>query len=278
MRLMCIQGLNRLKFQAMNRDRTAQQSPSILLLEAPMSARTTHHRLQVDAALAQFIDTEVLPGTGISPASFWAGFDAIAHDLAPKNRALLAERDRLQAEIDAWHEAHPGPIADMPAYKAFLTRIGYLVEPRAGPGDHGERGCRAGTAGRAATGGAILNARYALNAANARWGSLYDALYGTDALPSLRAHTSRCLQPVRGAQVIAYARRVLDQAAPLAVGTHADAVGYRVEGGQPSSRSGRHGHTPGRPDRLRRLPGRCRQPQQRALRPPRPAPGPAHRP
>ncbi|MEO3689955.1 malate synthase G [Roseateles paludis] len=199
-----------------------------------MSARTTHHRLQVDAALAQFIDAEVLPGTGVSPASFWAGFDAIAHDLAPKNRALLAERDRLQAEIDAWHEAHPGPIADMPAYKAFLTRIGYLVEPPAQvqattANVDAELAQQAGPQLVVP----ILNARYALNAANARWGSLYDALYGTDALPELEGATrAGTYNPVRGAQVIAYARRVLDQAAPLAVGTHADATGYRVEGGQ----------------------------------------------
>ena len=91
-----------------------------------MTERTIHHRLQVATPLAQFIDARVLPGTGVAPATFWAGFDAIVRDLAPKNIALLAERDRLQTEIDAWHLAHPGPIADMPAYRAFLTRIGYL--------------------------------------------------------------------------------------------------------------------------------------------------------
>ncbi|MFT7722161.1 MAG: malate synthase G [Roseateles sp.] len=197
-------------------------------------SRTSLHRLQVDADLARFIDTEVLPGTGVAPGAFWAGFSAIAHELAPKNRALLAERDRLQAELDAWHQAHPGPITDMPAYQAFLKRIGYLVEPPAQ--------VRASTANvdaeLAQQAGPqlvvpILNARYALNAANARWGSLYDALYGTDAIPEADGATrAGAYNPVRGAKVIAVARRVLDQAAPLAQGSHADATGYRVEGGR----------------------------------------------
>lgn len=196
--------------------------------------RTTLHRLQVDADLARFIGTEVLPGTGLAPDTFWAGFSQIAHDLAPKNRALLAERDRLQAELDAWHEAHPGPIADMPAYRAFLTRIGYLVEPPAQvqattANVDAELAVQAGPQLVVP----ILNARYALNAANARWGSLYDALYGTDAIPETDGATrTGAYNPVRGAKVIAYARQVLDQAAPLAGGSHAEATGYRVEGGQ----------------------------------------------
>jgi malate synthase len=197
-------------------------------------SRTSLHRLQVDADLARFIDTEVLPGTGMAADAFWAGFSRIAHELAPKNRALLGERDRLQAEIDAWHEAHPGPIADMPAYRAFLTRIGYLVEPPA----HVQTTTANVDAELALQAGPqlvvpILNARYALNAANARWGSLYDALYGTDAIPETDGATREgAYNPVRGAKVIAFARHVLDQAAPLAAGSHADATGYRVEGGQ----------------------------------------------
>jgi malate synthase len=200
--------------------------------------RTPLHRLQVDADLARFIDAEVLPGTGVDRDAFWAGFSRIAHELAPRNRALLAERDRLQAELDGWHEAHPGPIQDMPAYRDFLTRIGYLVEAPAQ--------VRATTANvdaeLALQAGPqlvvpILNARYALNAANARWGSLYDALYGTDALPETDGATRRAADgsaynPVRGTRVVAYARQVLDQAAPLAEGTHGQAVGYRIEGGQ----------------------------------------------
>ncbi|MDG0856515.1 malate synthase G [Roseateles puraquae] len=196
--------------------------------------RTSLHRLQVDADLARFIDTEVLPGTGVAPDAFWAGFSALAHELAPKNRALLAERDRLQAELDAWHEAHPGPITDMPAYQDFLKRIGYLVDAPAQvkattANVDAELAIQAGPQLVVP----ILNARYALNAANARWGSLYDALYGTDAIPETDGATREGgYNPVRGAKVIAFARQVLDQAAPLASGSHADATGYRVEGGQ----------------------------------------------
>jgi malate synthase len=91
-----------------------------------MTTRTTLHRLQVATPLVRFIDDQVLPGTGIAPEKFWAGFDALVHELAPKNVALLAERDRLQAAIDQWHRAHPGPITDMPAYRGFLEQIGYL--------------------------------------------------------------------------------------------------------------------------------------------------------
>jgi malate synthase len=144
----------------------------------------------------------VLPGTGITAAAFWAGFDAIVRDLAPRNAALLAERDRLQAEIDAWHRAHPGPITDMPAYRAFLQRIGYLQPQcrhrcrRAPPTWTPNWRCRPGRSWWCR----ILNARYALNAANARWGSLYDALYGTDALPETGGAergnpTTRCAAP-----------------------------------------------------------------------------------
>jgi malate synthase len=200
--------------------------------------RTPLHRLQVDADLARFIDAEVLPGTGVDRDTFWAGFSRIAHELAPMNRALLAERDRLQAELDGWHEAHPGPIQDMPAYRDFLTRIGYLVQAPAQ--------VRATTANvdaeLALQAGPqlvvpILNARYALNAANARWGSLYDALYGTDAIPESDGATRQgadgsAYNPVRGARVVAFARQVLDQAAPLAEGSHAQAVEYRIEGAQ----------------------------------------------
>ncbi|MGQ3052632.1 MAG: malate synthase G [Roseateles sp.] len=196
--------------------------------------RTHLHRLQVDADLARFIDTEVLPGTGIATDAFWAGFSALAHELAPKNRALLAERDRLQAELDAWHEAHPGPITDMPAYRGFLSRIGYLVEAPAqvqATTTHvdAELALQAGPQLVVP----ILNARYALNAANARWGSLYDALYGTDAIPETDGATREgAYNPVRGGRVVAYARQVLDQAAPLAEGSHGQAVAYRVEGAQ----------------------------------------------
>jgi len=199
-----------------------------------MTARTSVHRLSVATELYRFIEERVLPGTGVSSDAFWRGFDALVHDLAPKNQALLAERDRLQAELDRWHQAHPGPIQDMKAYRTFLEQIGYLVPPPAG--------VRATTANvdaeLALQAGPqlvvpILNARYALNAANARWGSLYDALYGTDAIPEAGGcERGPGYNEVRGAKVIAYARQVLDQAAPLAQGSHADAVGYAVENGR----------------------------------------------
>ena len=192
--------------------------------------RTPIHRLQVATPLYQFVNEQVLPGTGLDSAQFWAGFDAIVADLAPKNIALLAERDRLQTELDAWHQAHPGPIADMPAYRAFLEKIGYLVPP--------PQGTQATTANvdaeLAQQAGPqlvvpILNARYALNAANARWGSLYDALYGTDAISEADgAEKAGGYNPVRGGKVIAFARQFLDNAAPLAEGSHADATGYSV--------------------------------------------------
>jgi malate synthase len=199
-----------------------------------MSTRTARHRLQVATPIVRFIEDRVLPGTGVDSAAFWAGFDAIAHELAPKNAALLAERDRLQTELDGWHRAHPGPITDMPAYRAFLERIGYLV-PAPGPVQASTSNVDAELALQAGPQLVvpILNARYALNAANARWGSLYDALYGTDAISEADgAERSGAYNPVRGAQVIAFARRVLDQAAPLAGASHKDVAGYRIEGGR----------------------------------------------
>ena len=196
--------------------------------------RTAIHSLQVDTGLQRFIDDEVLPGTGVDSPRFWAGFDAIVRTLAPRNAALLAERDRLQAELDAWHEAHPGPIGDMPAYRAFLSRIGYLAA-RPGPvactTTHVDDELARLAGPQLVV--PILNARYALNAANARWGSLYDALYGTDVIPeSGGAEKGASYNPVRGQKVIDYARKVLDQAAPLAKGSHRDAAAYRVEGGR----------------------------------------------
>lgn len=195
--------------------------------------RTLIHSLQVDAALARFIDDEVLPGTGIERAAFWAGFDAIVRELAPRNAALLAERDRLQAEIDAWHKAHPGPINDMAGYRGFLERIGYLVpQPAQVQATTANVDAELATQAGPQLVVPILNARYALNAANARWGSLYDALYGTDALPEDGgAERAGGYNPVRGAKVIAFARRFLDDAAPLAEGSHANSTAYVVVDG-----------------------------------------------
>ena len=199
-----------------------------------MTERTTAHRLQVATELHRFIEDRVLPGTGIRPAKFWKGFDAIVADLAPKNLALLAERDRLQSELDAWHGAHPGPIQDMPAYRAFLTRIGYLV-PEPGKVKISTTQVDAELAKQAGPQLVVpvLNARYALNAANARWGSLYDALYGTDVISEADGcEKGRGYNPKRGAKVIEYARHVLDRTAPLRRGSHLDSVGYRIKDGK----------------------------------------------
>src|SRR5574343_880884 len=199
-----------------------------------MTQRTHTGRLQVASNLYQFIDTQVLPGTGVSSERFWAGFDAIVADLAPKNAALLAERDRLQTELDNWHTAHPGPVQDMAAYRAFLEQIGYLVPvPKKVKATTKNVDDELATQAGPQLVVPILNARYALNAANARWGSLYDALYGTDAISEEGgAEKGKGYNPVRGAKVIAFARQVLDDNAPLASGSHKDATGYRVEGGQ----------------------------------------------
>jgi len=202
-----------------------------------MTDRVTVHGLQVATSLHRFIEEKVLPGTGIEPAEFWAGFDAIVADLAPKNAQLLAERERLQSEIDAWHKANPGPIRGMKKYKAFLQKIGYLVpvpeKVRATTKNvDAELALQAGPQLVVP----ITNARYALNAANARWGSLYDALYGTDVLPESDGATKagpngESYNPVRGAKVIEYARYVLDRCAPLKKGSHLDATAYRVADG-----------------------------------------------
>ena len=199
-----------------------------------MTERVTLGRLQVAANLQRFIEDEVLPGTGVEAAAFWAGFDQLVHDLAPKNRALLAERDRLQAELDKWHKANPGPVSDMPAYRTFLESIGYL-QPEPGEVKISTSNVDSEIATQAGPQLVVPigNARYALNAANARWGSLYDALYGTDAISEENgAQKGPGYNEVRGAKVIAFARNVLDQAAPLAEGSHADATNYRVQDGQ----------------------------------------------
>jgi malate synthase len=199
-----------------------------------MTERTACHRLQVATELHQFIEERVLPGTGIKSKAFWKGFDAIVAEFAPRNMALLAERDRLQAEQDAWHKAHPGPITDMDAYRKFLEKIGYLV-----PVPKKVRCTTARVDAELAVQAGpqlvvpVLNARYALNAANARWGSLYDALYGTDVIAETDgAHKGQGYNPVRGAKVINYARHVLDRTVPLRRGSHVDSVAYRIKDGK----------------------------------------------
>ena len=199
-----------------------------------MTDYVTRGRLQVAAVLDRFIAEEALPGTDLDPEAFWNGVDELVHDLAPRNRKLLETRDALQQKLDDWHRAHPGPVRDHSGYLAFLRETGYLVDPPAQT--------RASTANVdpevAVQAGPQLvvpvsNARYALNAANARWGSLYDALYGTDAIPdSDGAERGSEYNPARGEKVIAYARDLLDRAAPLADGSHRDATGYRIDDGE----------------------------------------------
>ncbi|MGM9425036.1 malate synthase G [Hydrogenophaga sp. MI9] len=198
-----------------------------------MTQRTRIHGLQVSTDLYQFINDQVLPGTGVSAETFWKGFDGIVADLAPKNAALLAERDRLQTELDTWHSANPGPITNMVAYRKFLETIGYLVpEPKKVKATTKNVDAELATQAGPQLVVPILNARYALNAANARWGSLYDALYGTDVISEDKgcgkAGPKGGYNPKRGAKVIEYARYVLDRCAPLKKGSHLGSTGYKV--------------------------------------------------
>ncbi|SFT95447.1 malate synthase G [Pseudomonas marincola] len=199
-----------------------------------MTDRVNCHGLQVASNLQRFVDEEVLPGSGLEREAFWSGFAALVHDLAPKNRQLLAERDRLQIELDQWHRANPGPVKDMPAYRSFLESIGYLLpQPASVQASTANVDSEIATQAGPQLVVPVMNARYALNAANARWGSLYDALYGTDAISEADgASKGPGYNEVRGAKVIAFARGFLDQAAPLAKGSHVDAVRYQIADGQ----------------------------------------------
>ncbi|OPE46123.1 malate synthase G, partial [Mycobacterium intermedium] len=190
-----------------------------------MTERVAAGNLRVARVLYDFVNNEALPGTDIDPDSFWAGVDKVVTDLTPQNQALLNTRDELQAQIDKWHRHHVLDTFDPDAYRQFLTDIGYLQpEPEdftittSGVDDEITT-----TAGPQLV-VPILNARFALNAANARWGSLYDALYGTDVIPEDDgAEKGSSYNKVRGDKVIAYARNFLDQSVPLASGSWADA-------------------------------------------------------
>lgn len=189
--------------------------------------------LQVDPVLYQFINSEALPGSGLTIEQFWSDFNALIHDLAPKNKALLAKRDELQGLINEWHKENKADL-QFEKYKSFLQEIGYLesqaedFQITAQEADH-EIARQAGPQLVVP----VNNARYALNAANARWGSLYDALYGTDAIgDEAGAERSAAYNPIRGGKVVAYAREFLDQAAPLTAYSHKDAVQYSIVDGR----------------------------------------------
>ncbi|OBJ89464.1 malate synthase G [Mycobacterium asiaticum] len=199
-----------------------------------MTDRVTQGNLRVAQVLYDFVNNEALPGTGIDPDSFWAGVDKVVTDLTPRNQELLAKRDELQAQIDKWHRHRVLEPLDPDAYRQFLTDIGYLLpEPddftitTSGVDDE-----ITSTAGPQLV-VPVLNARFALNASNARWGSLYDALYGTDVIPEDGgAEKGDSYNKVRGDKVIAYAREFLDGAVPLASGSWADVTGLSIEDGQ----------------------------------------------
>jgi malate synthase len=198
-----------------------------------MTDRIRQGNLQIEPVLHQLLEQDIAPGTGISSELFWEGLDAIVHDLAPRNAALLQKREDLQAKIDAWHRDHPGANYDKQAYRAFLVDIAYLLPE----GEDFSITTENVDEEIATLAGPqlvvpVMNARYALNAANARWGSLYDALYGTDVIPEDDgAERAVAYNPVRGARVIAYARDFLDQHCPLSTGHHAQANAYTVING-----------------------------------------------
>lgn len=190
--------------------------------------------LQVAKVLFDFVNNEAIPGTGITAEQFWAGADKVIHDLAPKNKALLAKRDDFQARIDTWHQTHAGQAHDPVAYKAFLQDIGYLL-----PGAADFQATTQNVDDEIARMAGpqlvvpVMNARFALNASNARWGSLYDALYGTDAISEADgAEKGQGYNKVRGDKVIAFARAFLDEAAPLSAGSHVDSTAYKIVDGK----------------------------------------------
>src|ERR1700759_3335624 len=199
-----------------------------------MTDRVSVGNLRIARVLYDFVNKEALPGTDIDPDSFWAGVDKVVTDLTPRNQDLLARRDQLQAQIDKWHRQRVIEPIDQDAYRQFLEEIGYL-QPE--PADFAVTTANVDAEITSTAGPQlvvpILNARFVLNAANARWGSLYDALYGTDVIPeSDGAEPGDSYNRVRGDKVIAYARTFLDEAVPLASGSWSDATGLSVEDGQ----------------------------------------------
>ncbi len=198
-----------------------------------MTSRIEAGGLSVDRRVYDFVASEAVPGTGLDAGRLWEGFGRIVAELAPVNRTLLQKRADLQDKLNDWHRRNRGPITDFAAYRGFLHDIGYLV-PEGAPFSAETQSVDAeiSTIAGPQLVVPVMNARYALNAANARWGSLYDALYGTDAVPEADGATrAGAYNPVRGAKVIAVARSFLDKAAPLATGSHADATAYGIADG-----------------------------------------------
>ena len=199
---------------------------------SPANQRIEHSGLQIAEVLYTLVNERIAPGTGIEPDHFWSELAAILKDLAPRNAELLAKRDAIQAQIDQWHRDNPGAI-ERAAYKGFLQEIGYLLPEPADFSITTENvDAEIATLAGPQLVVPVMNARYALNAANARWGSLYDALYGTDVIPEDGgAEKAGAYNPVRGDKVIAYAKAFLDRHAPLAAGSYADAAALRVANG-----------------------------------------------
>ncbi len=199
-----------------------------------MTDRIQKGGLQIASVLHDLVANEIIPGTGIEADAFWASLESVLNDLAPKNKALLAKRDSLQAQIDAWHQERAGQPHNFDEYKQFLSDIGYLLPE----GDDFQIDTSRVDPEIATIAGPqlvvpVMNARYALNAANARWGSLYDALYGTDVISETDgAEKGKSYNPGRGAKVIQYAGGVLDDIAPLANGSHREVSAYAIETGK----------------------------------------------
>ncbi|WP_118132770.1 malate synthase G [Oceanicella sp. SM1341] len=192
-----------------------------------MAERLDRHGLQVARPLCELIEARALPGSGVTPEAFWAGLSELLHDFADDNRRLLARRAELQEQVDAWSKARRGQPLDVAEEEAFLREIGYIVpEGGAFEVETGNVDPEIATIAGPQLVVPVMNARYALNAANARWGNLYDALYGTDALGS--TPSGKGYDPARGAEVIAWAKAFLDRALPLTRGSHADVTSWSV--------------------------------------------------